>query len=301
MNNAWHVAVAVPVAVGAAASFGTAGFLQHQAAQEVPPTGPLRPGLLYTLIKVPKFRWGVSLAALGFALQVVALDFAPLAIVQPILVTGLLFYLGLAALAMRRPLDRLLLLGALLALAGLIGFLVVSQPAGGSRQFTGEAALPLGLALVSVVAVCLLVASRLSQEWRALPLAAATAVCYGVTAGLMRSILLAPDLPTLFSQWQLYAVIVVGPAGFLLNQNAFQEGRIGAVAVATINVGDPMVAIGVGAAWLGESLSSAAWQTTAEVLLLMLMAGGVLLLAHRAQQVVEDIRDTGGPISEAPR
>src|SRR5699024_9742592 len=136
MNNAWHVAVAVPVAVGAAASFGTAGFLQHQAAQEVPPTGPLRPGLLYTLIKVPKFRWGVSLAALGFALQVVALDFAPLAIVQPILVTGLLFYLGLAALAMRRPLDRLLLLGALLALAGLIGFLVVSQPAGGSRQFT---------------------------------------------------------------------------------------------------------------------------------------------------------------------
>lgn len=294
MSAFWHVAVAVPVAVGAAASFGGAGLLQHQAAQQVPPSGPLRPGLLYNLIKVPKFRWGVVLGALGFGLQALALDFAPLAVVQPILVTGLLFYLAFAALSLRRTPDRVLVLGALLALGGLIGFILVSSPEQGGGEFSSGAALPLGLALVTVVALCLVAASRMSKEMRALPLATATAVCYGVTAGLMRSLLSTPDIPTLFTQWQLYAVIVVGPAGFLLNQNAFQEGKVGAVAVATINVGDPVVAIGVGAAWLGESLTAAPAQTAGQVLLLMLMAGGVLLLAHRAQQVVERIRDQGG-------
>lgn len=301
MSTSLEWAISVPTAVCAAASFGLAGFLQHQATQLAPPSGPLRPGLLVDLIRIPQFRWGVLLGALGFALQVVALRFGPLALVQPLLVTGVLFYLLYASASRHHLVERGLFVGAFMALAGLVGFLVVARPAPGHGAFSGSAALPLGVALVGIVSLCLFIASRLHQEVRAVPIAAATAVCYGVTAGLVRDVLSMPDIVTVITHWQVYAIIVVAPAGFLLNQNAFQQGRLGSVSVATITVGDPVVAMGVGAAWLGESLRSGVWQTPLEIVMLALMAAGIVVLAGRAQQVADSIRAGQREPAEARR
>lgn len=282
--------IGVPAAVAAAASFGLAGYLQHGAARKTTNHGALRPSLLFDLLKFKQFQWSIVLSAAGFGLQVLALRFAPLAIVQPLLVTGVLFYLGFAAFAHHHRIDRGLVVGALLALVGLSGFLLVARPSGGAHEFHGSAALPLGLALTAVVLVCMAVASRLSDETRALPFAVATAVFYGVTAALIKSLLATTTWSGLFTHWQLYAVIIVAPAGFLLNQNAFQVGSVGAVAVATITVGDPIVAIGTGVAWLGESLSSGVVGTVIEIIALVVMTVGVAVLTRRSQQIADRIR-----------
>lgn len=278
-------ALAVVVAVAAAAAFGSAGLLQHRATRKAPPRGPLRPGLLVDLVKVRAFRWGAFLGAVGFALQVVALSFGPLGLIQPILVTGVLFYLGIAALIMRQPPDGPLLGSAALTIVGLSGFLLLAEPGAGNADFSGDAVWPLSIALVVVVAVCLIVASRTTGVFRTLPLAIATAVFYGVTAGLVRSLTTTADLAILFGQWQLYAVIVLGPAGFLLNQNAYQAGRTGSLAIAVATVGDPVVALAVGAAWLGESLAGGPARIAGEVVSLLVMASGIVFLAGRAQWV----------------
>ncbi|MGH3448686.1 MAG: DMT family transporter [Nocardioidaceae bacterium] len=292
MTLAW---ASVPAAIGAAACFGAAGVLQHQATQKVPVSDPLRPRLLFDLIRLQMFRSGVVLGALGFILQIVALRYGPLILVQPLLVTGVLFYLTFAAALGHHKPDTRLVAGALMALAGLSGFLLAARPSTGSANFQTGSALPLGIALVALVAVCLLISQRVPDEIRQLPLAAATAVCYGVTAGLVRSV--TSMWPSqgwgIFAHWELYAVIVVGPAGFLLNQNAYQSGLLGSVALATITVGDPIVAIGIGMAWLGESIAGAGWATAAEVVSLALMAGGVLLLTNRAQQIADRMRASG--------
>jgi len=291
MSAVASTAVAVPVAVGAAASFGAAALLQHQASRQAPRSGPLNPRLLWDLVGLPHFRWSILLGVVGFALQVVALRYAPLAIVQPLLVTGVIFYLGFGSIARRRRPDAVLLSGVVLALAGLIGFLLISRPSAGTATFTSGAALPLGICLVVLVGACLLAWRKLGQEYRIVPLAGATAVCYGVTATLVRSLLATPSLSVLISRWELYAVIVVAPTGFLLNQNAFQQGRAGSLALTITTVGDPVVAIGAGAAWLSESLRGGAWVSAGEVVLLMLMAAGIVLLAERAQQMSEQLRD----------
>src|SRR5699024_5353300 len=170
------------------------------------------------------FRIGVLLGIAGFALQVVALRFAPLILVQPLLITDVLFYLAFASMRQHHPPDRRMQGGALLALAGLTGFLIAAGPSSGHYRFDSAAVLPLGIALIALGAICLAVASRLRDEIRAIPLAVATAICYGVTAGLMRSLVApsagGPIWTSIWTQWELYAVIVVGPAGFLLNQNA---------------------------------------------------------------------------------
>ena len=285
--------VAVPAAVAAAGCFGTAGVLQHQATHETRLRRPLEPGLLADLIRLRSFRVSIVLGALGFAFQVVALRYGPLILVQPVLVTGVLFYLLVAsALHHTRP-DRELMLASLVVLGGLSAFLVVARPSGGADTFTGLAALPLGVALVAVVLACAFAATWIRDELRSLPLAVATAVCYGVTAGLVRSLTSQSFDTTLFAHWELYAAAVVGPAGFLLNQNAYQSGHVGSLALAIITVGDPLVAIGVGITWLGETLQSGPGPVVGQVLALGVLAFGVVLLARRARAVAERLQEAG--------
>lgn len=284
------VTIAIPAAVGAAAAFGGAGVLQNRAAHQVPDRPPLRPRLLLDLMRVRSFRWSVVLAAIGFGLQVLALRFGPLGLVQPMLVTGLIFYLAFAAASLHRRVDRPMALAALLALIGLAGFLAISQPASGTGQFSAADVLPIGLLVVLSVSACLLLASRLPGQVRVLPTAAATAVCYGVTAGLVSSLTRTLDVSMVWRRWELWAVVVVGVAGFLLNEKAFQEGTLGAVAVAMTTVGDPLISITVGVVWLGQSLAGGPLRTAVEVVSLMLMAAGIMLLARRSQHVTASLK-----------
>ncbi|MDN5804976.1 MAG: DMT family transporter, partial [Microlunatus sp.] len=256
--------IAVPIALGAAAAFGGAGYLQHVAAHQAPPRGPLRPRLLWDLLQIRGFRWSIVLSALAFAFQVSALSLAPLALVQPLLITQLIVFLGLVTVRQHRTQDRKLLLGAGLAAVGLTVFLLTSRPSPTPPgvQISGGAALTLGLTLAGVVIAALVAASRLPSEWRSVCLAVACAVCYGVTAGLVRTLSLS-GWGSLFQHWELYAIVVIAPLGFLLNQNAFQNGVLGSVAVSIITVGDPIVSITVGAIWLGETLAVGWGWTTA--------------------------------------
>ena len=286
MSLPWEVAV--PVALAAAAGFGGAAYLQHEAARQAPRRGPLRPGLIWDLLKISGFRWSIGLSIAGFALQVWALGLAPLALVQPLLITQLIFYLLLVTLRTHHTPDPALLGGAGLAAAGLATFLAVSRPASPppEAQIGGWRALTLGAVLLGIVALALVLASRLRSEARAVPLAVACAVCYGVTAGLIRS-LSTGGWAHAFGQWELYAIVVVAPAGFLLNQNAFQNGLLGSVAVATITVGDPIVSVAVGVVWLEETLAVGWGWTTGQALSLLAVVGGILLLTRRAQIVAD--------------
>ncbi|MBO0812085.1 MAG: hypothetical protein J2P23_08555, partial [Microlunatus sp.] len=123
--------------------------------------------------------------------------------------------------------------------------------------------------------------------------------CYGVTATLVRS-LGGTGWSNLFSQWEVYGIVVIAPIGFMLNQNAFQNGLLGSVAVATITVGDPVVSIAAGAAWLGENLAVGYGWTTAQAFSLLAVIAGILALAHRAQTVVARPRSdaAGRPLEQ---
>ena len=86
-----------------------------------------QPRLLVRLSHRRVWRWSVVLAAAAFAMQTTALVFVPLILVQAVLVTGLLWYVLLAALERHRP-DGPILLEALLCLFGLTAFLVIAAP-----------------------------------------------------------------------------------------------------------------------------------------------------------------------------
>jgi drug/metabolite transporter (DMT)-like permease len=286
--SAQVLAVAIPAALFAAASFGLTGALQHRATHRVPQTRPVRGSLLLDLMRQPLWLLSLLANAAGIGAQWVALSAAPLVLVQPLLVTGVLFAVVFAAaLARRRP-DRLVLYGAAMCVAGLAGFLALASPSGGGAELTLPSVLPMALGLVVIVGACIVLAFRRSGRVRTLALAAGAGVLYGVTAGMIKIVLdaLPNGFDALFTSWPVYAVLICGPLGFLLNQSAFQAGVALAPELAVIIILDPLVSIGIGILWLGEVLRSGTGIVIGEVLALAVMIVGVVVLARRAPQVV---------------
>lgn len=282
-----NLVVAVPVAIVAAASFGLAGVLQYQATHRVPWRGAARPSLLVDLAHQPLWLASMGATLLGIGCQVVALRYAPLVLVQPLLVTGLLFAVVLGAALHRRRPDRVLLAGAGCCVLGLAAFLLAARPSSGGGHFAFAEVVPLAAGLALALALCLALARRFAGLPRSLALALATGVLYGVTAGLIKVVARELDrgLTEPFQGWALYIVCLIGPIGFLLNQSAFQAGAIASPALAVITTTDPLVSIGIGLLWLGERINASITAVLVEILTLAVMASGIVALAHRAPHV----------------
>ena len=97
----------------------------------------------------------------------------------------------------------------------------------------------------------------------------------------------------MLTSWPIYVVIVCGPLGFLLNQNAFQAGVALAPALSLIVVLDPLVGIGIAILWLGETLRSGWLPVLGAIVALAVLIVGVVVLSHRAPQVAAESSGNG--------
>jgi drug/metabolite transporter (DMT)-like permease len=156
--------------------------------------------------------------------------------------------------------------------------------------------IPLAAGLAAVLAGCLAWAKAGSRTTRALALALACGVCYGVNAFLLKLVTfsLAQGFSEPLQQWPLYTLAVVGPVGFLLNQEAFQSGRNASPALAVITTTAALVSIGIGYLWLDESFASGLMAVATEVVSLIVMTAGIALLAYRAPVVAGRQAGTDG-------
>ncbi|MBV9728083.1 MAG: DMT family transporter [Pseudonocardiales bacterium] len=297
---------AVPAAVAGAASFGLASAVQQRATKQVPTTGTLDPRLILELIRRPVWVLGIGTVIVGLSLQLVALAFGPLVLVQPLLVTGVLFGAVFSALLAHRRVDRLIVLGSLGCVAGLSAFLVFVRPTGATTQLAnnGWTLLPLAITLGVIVLGCLAVAARFSGAVHVAALAAATGVLYGLTAGLMKVVtgqFRDGGFVEPFSHPVLYVVCAVGPMGFLLSQNTFQQGTLIAPALAIITIVDPLVGVAIGVNWLGEQVDSSSAALAGQAISAVVLIGSVVLLAYRGTQLRQEIESATQSDASSPR
>ncbi|MGD9990930.1 DMT family transporter, partial [Pseudonocardia sp.] len=192
-------------------------------------------------------------------------------------------------MARRRP-DVVILLGALCCAAGLSAFLLLARPVPGAphESLVLSDGLPLGIALAALVVGCLVYAAVVSHPSRVLALALATGVLYGVTAGLMKVVTgqLQVGWTEPFAHMALYVVCVVGPLGFLLSQNTFQQGRLVSPAVAVITSVDPVVAVLIGVGWLGEQLDTSPAKLAGECIAALVVIAGIVLITARGSHLL---------------
>ncbi|MGH3438595.1 MAG: DMT family transporter [Sciscionella sp.] len=283
--------VAVPAAVVGAAAMGLANAAQSRATKQVPASGILDPHLILHLLRNPTWLVGTLGTLVGLGLQVVALGFGPLLLVQPMLVTSLLFTSVFMAWFLHRRPDQVLVLGGLMCVAGLAAFLVLAEPGGGTDHLANiGVVLPLLITFAVVVLLCLAVAVRTGHVARVLALALATGVIYGVTAGLMKVVSgeFRAGFSVPFTHWALYVVCAIGPIGFLLSQNTFQQGKLVSPAVAVITTVDPLVGIGIGVSWFDEKVQTGAAALTGELIAAVVIIVGIAILSHRSEHLKQE-------------
>jgi drug/metabolite transporter (DMT)-like permease len=288
--------------------FGVTGALQQRATRRVPAGEGQGGGFVRGLLRQPVWLLSTIGSVGGFALQGVALATGPIALVQPVLVTGVLFAAAAGFLLRRRDgprsvrsLDSTFVLALLGTVGGLAVFLAVARPTPGEGLLTARQLLPLAVGLAVLVSGCVSVASRSSGTVRSLALALATGIVYGVTAAVAKVTISTfhEGLLAVLTHWSLWVLVVIGPLGFLINQHAFREGELVSPVVAVITVTDPLVGIAVGLLWLGERLRSSPGAIMGEVAGLALMAGGVWVVASRAPHLTGEVAG-GDPAPRAP-
>jgi hypothetical protein len=280
----------VAAALTGALVYGVTGVLQQRAARRVEGSDQL--GLIRGLLIQPVWLLSTIGSLLGFGLQGVALGTGPIVLVQPLLVTGVLFAALTGFLLSRHPVDWPLMGSLLLTAGGLAAFLLFARPSQGGDTLTVRDVLPLAIGLFVLLMGCLALVVRTHGLARSLALALAAGVVYGVTAAVAKVTIGAFDDGGLFgglTHWSLWALVVLGPLGFLLNQNAFHEADFVSPPLAVITVTDPLVGIGIGVLWLGETIGAAPGEVVGEVLGLTAMALGVWLVAHRAPHLAATV------------
>jgi drug/metabolite transporter (DMT)-like permease len=299
------VSVILPVlaALAGACVYGVTGVLQQRSARRVEGGTTGQVGFVRGLIGQPLWLFSTIGSVLGFGLQGLALGTGPIVLVQPLLVTGVLFAALTGFLLGHRPVDWPLMGSLLLTAAGLAAFLLVARPSAGDATLTVGEVLPLAVTLFVLLIGCLALARRSHGLSRALSLALASGIVYGVTAAVAKVTIaeFSAGGPTGgFTHWSLWALVVLGPLGFLLNQNAFRESELVSPTLAVITVTDPLVGIGIGVLWLDETIWGTPGAVLGEVLGLAAMALGVWLVAHRAPHLSEEVAASGARAEGEP-
>lgn len=285
MSVSWLVVV---LSLGSALAFAVSTNLKHSSAAQVPDASGLRVGTLarFVAATVSHRLWlaGIVADVIGLALQVVALHLGALAVVQPLLVSGLLFSLLLRRRRGRRVTGAEIRWSLVLS-ACLVTFLFLAgaNPGTGTGAGDGPDRLPAVVAAVvgvAVAAACLLLAHRRRPAAGAAALiGVAVGMVYAATAALLKGLTdRAVHGPLVaLTSWQLYTVIVVGAVGLLLSQLAFQAGPLTASLPAMATV-DPLLSIVVGVMVYDEHIHRGPWSGAGLVVLMLLLGVSVVEL-----------------------
>jgi drug/metabolite transporter (DMT)-like permease len=272
--------VVVLAALGSALAAAASTVLQHRAARRAPHGEPGR--LLPHLLANRMWIIGLLAGTAGLALHVVALSAGRLVVVQPLLMSGILFALPLSvALEGRRPAMPEWLL-ALLLVTALAVFLSTATPVATAAP---AGTLRLGAVLTLAVMAGLTVGGRRASrpERSAALLGTAAGIGFGLTAALLKQATTAASVSpaALARDWSPYAVAVIGALTIAVTQLAYRAGPL-AASLPALTIGDPIAAVALGVLALGERLDDRPVPLAAAATALAVMVAAAAVLARRS-------------------
>jgi hypothetical protein len=240
--------------------------------------------LVAFLMRQPLWLVGWAAAAAGFGFQAVALHSGQLSIVQPLLVTELVFALLLRRFWIHQHIAKMAWTAALITCAALTVFLTAAEPHGGHLQ-PDAADWASALAVFGgAVAVLAILARWGSPVRRAALYATSASITWALMAAFIKAttnVLVASGPVGMLEHWPIYALIASAVLGSVLQQAALQVGPL-SVSQPLIVVVDPAVAIALSVWIFDERFTVSAAQKTIATLAFGVMALGVTVLSRTA-------------------
>ena len=273
-----------------AAVFMAVGIVVRQRATlDVPPEAGVSPVMLRTLVRRPLWWAGTSAAVVGYGFQALALGHGSLILVQPMLVSALLFALPLSARLANRRVSGSEWLWALLLTFALTIFVLLARTEPGEYSVPNSTLTVLSVVTAVLVVALVALAVRMSGTPRAVLLAVAVGVLFGVMAVLTKVVMHAAThngAASVLTKPELYLLIAVAVIGTVLQQSAFHAGAL-QTSVPTMLVLEPVIAVALGAVMLSEDISVSGLEAVALLITALVMVAATIALG-RGEGAYED-------------
>jgi drug/metabolite transporter (DMT)-like permease len=202
-----------------------------------------------------------------------------------------LFALPLSARLAHRRVTRGEWLWALLLTAALAVFVVLAKTEPGDYEASAPLSAIVALICTAVVMACVIVAIRAAGWRRAVLLAVAVGVLFGVVALLTKIVmyLLTNDgVRAVLTAPALYLLALLGIIAVLLQQSAFHAGSL-QTSVPTMLVLEPVIAVALGAVVLGEHLTVSGVKAVAITVAVAVMAAATVALGRDEGALEEEL------------
>jgi len=301
--------MAVVLALAASLCNALATIFERIGVETAPAGASMRWKLMAHVLRRPTWWFGLASMVGAFLFQVAALGQGGLTLVQPILVTELLFLVLILRLWFGRPFGWREAVGVVLTVAGLATFLAVSNQGGGNIVPNPVGWLLMMVATAGAVAICISVARFGSRPWRSAWYGAAAAISFAVCAAFMKATTVLFNrggFSALFTHFEPYGIAVAGLSGLFLAQNAFYAGPITA-SQASLLIVDPIASIVIGVGLFGDNLRGGIGSLSVDALALAVMSLGLFVLCHSPlivntsaeDRLVRGVRDVAGASTES--
>ncbi len=241
------------------------------------------------LVTNPLWLFGWIALAAAFVFQALALHNGKMSVVQPLLVTELVFALVLRRVWIHQGIRGVTWWAAAATCVCLAAFIAMSEPAGGTSQPTGGVWIPAMVATGGGAGVLALLGARGSSVRRAALLGAATSVLWALVAAFIKATtdsLTQFGLGGMFAHWPVYALAATGLAAELLNQAALHVGPL-SVSQPLIVIVDPIVSIALSVWVYGETFDADAPKLFVAALAFAGMCLAAIVLARTAPATME--------------
>ena len=289
------IIISAVAAIAAGMALAATGVLQQRAASSRPDDEQFSLRMLARLARDKTWLMGIGAAVLSYGFQALALAFGPLALVQPLVVSELLFAVPVSAKMRGIRLGRREWTAMAIVVAGLGLGIASAHPRKANPLVPIELwAYALG-GIALLVTLALLIGRQLTGPAKASLFALAGASVMALQSALYKATITALERDKLgvFTHWQAYALIVASFLGLYLVQNAYQAGPL-AASMPVMDAVLPTVAIALGIGLFGEPVNTSWWGLTGASVGLVLLISGIVALdtsgAVRRQQRVEEKR-----------
>ena len=290
--------IALQLAVASALFIAVGIVVRQHSTAGVPADRAMGAPMAGALARRPLWWVGTSVAIGGYVLQAFALSAGSLLLVQPVLVSSLLFVLPLSARLSHRRVTRSEWLWAVLLTAAIAVFVVVGHPRPGHVRPPTLAWTAVAAVAAPVLVCCVLGATKSGGRRRAVLLAVAVAVLLGVVAVLTKVSVVRlahGGVPNLLSSPTPYVLVAIALAATVLQQSAFHAGALQA-SVPTMIVLEPLVAVTIGMAVLGEHLAAGQKSMAGLLVVVVVMVIATAALARDAAQHEEELLEERQPV-----
>jgi drug/metabolite transporter (DMT)-like permease len=285
------------LALGAALAFALGSVLQQKGALETE-AGERDPHFLTEILRRPVWLAGGACQATGWILQAAALDRGPIIVVQSLTSLSLVLALPLGARITNQTITGRVWIGAAAMVTGIVLFLSVGSPQGGTSSGTATAWWSACVVSALLAAALAAAGMRRNAAERALLLGAAAGVGYALQAAVTKQFvtLVGQGLSAMLSSWTVYVLILSAVAGFVLQQSALKTGVL-APAMGASNTATLVLSTVLGVTVYDERFTGHGRGVIPAVIGLAIAATGIFLLAG-AKPPRKEEDPSGSPLGE---